>query len=513
MLRKIAPLLIVFAGTVAYSGSFSGAFIFDDYVWIVNNLDIRHFDSSMLCSSRPLVGLTFYLNYLLSGLRVADYHLVNIVIHLACALLIYGILRNTFETLNVGESPGIEKSLFPFAVSVLWVVHPLTTESVTYIVQRSESLMAMFYLLTMYCFSRGVKDGSRAHRWFTAAIVSCSLGMACKPVMVTAPFVVLLYDWVFSDKAVAVIIRERRGLYAGLAASWIIPFALLSVPNESSTSAGFGAVTVSPLVYLVTQADVIFHYIKLVFLPVRLCIDYDWPAAAFSAGTLAKVIAITVLLITSLVLFLRRKAAGLAGFCFFIILFPSSGVIPLSDCAAEHRMYLPLLCVIALVLVSSGWVASRLGRVFWPAGGAFHNTMAVLLFPAVLALGFMTYERNNDYRSEETMWRRVVLSSPLNLRGHLGLGSVLLQKNSDEDAERCFSLILGDKRYQDKTFATKYATELSMAYNNLGIIKFKHGRYGDARHLFTKSLDVGYLAEAERNLRLVKEMESGRVKP
>jgi hypothetical protein len=167
---------------------------------------------------------------------------------------------------------------------MLWVVHPLQTQSVTYVWQRCESLMGMFYLLTLYCVIRS--DASARARWWSAgAVESCALGMASKEVMATAPVVVLLHDRVFLAGSWKELGRRRWGLYAGLAGTWSILAALLlsGVAQEGVWRASWLETrqSIPPWSYLLTQAGVITHYLRLAFWQDPLCLDYGygWPMA------------------------------------------------------------------------------------------------------------------------------------------------------------------------------------------------------------------------------------------
>ncbi|MDD4873167.1 MAG: phospholipid carrier-dependent glycosyltransferase, partial [Kiritimatiellae bacterium] len=193
--KKFLPLAVVAAGVLAYVNSFSGVFVFDDHVVITGNPDIRHFCSVSL-SPRFIVDQTFKINYLTGELKPADYHLTNVVIHLLAGLVLYGIIRRTL-VLDCFACKYIAVSdLLACLASILWVVHPLQTQSVTYICQRYESMMGLFFLLSLYCFIRGHVSGKK-RIWYDLSIISCAIGMGTKEVMVAAPVVVLMYDYVF----------------------------------------------------------------------------------------------------------------------------------------------------------------------------------------------------------------------------------------------------------------------------------------------------------------------------
>ncbi len=200
-----APWIILVAGLVAYANSLTGAFVFDDIKAVVDNRHIRSWwpmweavvaakDSSL--AGRPVASFSFALNFALGGLDVRGYHVVNLAIHLTCALLLYGLMRRSLGQPALQGRCQQSAPRLALAVALLWVVHPMTTEAVTYIIQRTESLMACWLLLTLYAAMRAA-DAPRPGRWQITALVACGLGMATKEVMVVAPLLTLGYDRVF----------------------------------------------------------------------------------------------------------------------------------------------------------------------------------------------------------------------------------------------------------------------------------------------------------------------------
>ena len=222
-------------------------------------------------SGRPVECLTLALNYALGGLNVWGYHAFNLTVHLVSALVLFGILRRTFEGEKLRDRFGAAAIWLAAAIALIWEVHPLQTESVTYIVQRSELLMGLFLLLTLYCTLRG-SQSSRPRAWYLAAVVSCALGMGSKEVMVGAPLIVLLYDRVFLASSFRELWQRRIGLYIGLAATWLILAVLVARTLHPAT--GFGIEGLTSWDYLKTEAGVIVYYLRLCFWPHPLVIDY-----------------------------------------------------------------------------------------------------------------------------------------------------------------------------------------------------------------------------------------------
>lgn len=505
--------MIILAGLLAYGNSFKGAFVFDDYIWIVDNPSVRSLKDSVSGSSRPLVGLTLYVNGLFQSGEAgkpdpAGYHAFNLLVHIGAGLLLFLLLRLTLSwrggAAGGGDSP--PATVLAAAIALIWLVHPLHTESVTYIIQRSESLMGLFYLGTLYCAARGVSS-TQARRWEWGAIACCALGMGCKPVMVTAPVMVWLYDRTFQSGGFLRALRERKLMYLGLAATWLILGALLSVANESTTSAGFHAGLPSWSDYLKAQPAVIGHYVKLAFVPYPLCVDYWWPLGGDgSAGGWLQGAAVLVLAACSAVWGFRGHPVGFWGAWFFLILAPSSSVIPVADPAAEHRMYLPLISLVTLAVLGAekglrsipGLSAGRTVRGRVGAGAA-------IVIAACLMV--LTVERNRDYGSEETIWGATVRVAPHNPRAWLGMGTALLRNGRAQEAEGCLTRILAIAPDAARARSGGLSTEYVFACNNLGVIHFQRGDFKKAEGFFRRAAEVegpggGAQANLERAIRM-----------
>jgi tetratricopeptide (TPR) repeat protein len=478
--ERLIPWLVLAAGVAAYHNCLHNEFVFDDLPYIVENRSIQSGwpPSEILTeSTRPVVMLSFAINHALGGLDPWGYRLLNVGIHLAAALLLYGVVRRSLET----QGPRWKQAAAWAAgiVAMLWVAHPLQTQSVSYVWQRCESLMGVFYLLTLYCVIRS-DASAHAMAWSAAAVIGCALGMASKEVMVTAPVVVLLYDRVFLAGSWKEVARRRRGLYAGLAGTWLLLPILMA---RAATRTGIWKATwiagyenLSPGSYLLTQASVILHYLRLAFWPDRLCLDYRsvWPVAGSIAEAWPALLAVGGLLLLTAWAWWRRPALGFVGVWFFLILAPTSSFVPLEDLVFEHRMYLPLAAVIVLPVVACIALLDPLpqrGRWLQRGAGAF-----ALGLVAVLAA--VTAQRNLDYRSPLSIWRDTVAKAPNNPRAHRGLGLALEGRGRSEQAMA---------HYRE---ALRIRPNYVEAHNNLGLALSAHGRIEEAMDHFQEALRI-----------------------
>jgi tetratricopeptide (TPR) repeat protein len=430
---RLLPVLIVVAGLWAYHNSFAGAFLLDDEHAIVHSKEVRQLGPisvATLLAGRSLVTLSLQVNHALGGLDPWGYHLVNLVIHLLAALALYGVVRRTLllDRLRARYQHGA--TWIALAAALLWVVHPLQTESVTYVIQRAESLMGLFYLLTVYCVVRGM-GSAWGKWWYAAAVIFCALGMLSKEVMCTAPVLVLLYDRVFLAPSWGQLVRRRWGLYLGLACTWAA-LAKTAVwvlgsnaPAGTEEAVGFGVKGVTPAAYALSQPGVILHYLRLAFWPDPLCLDYRWAATRTTGDIILPAVAVAALLVATLWALWHRPALGYWGAWFFLILAPTSSIVPLKDLAFEHRMYLPLAAVLVLVVLAGAALWDSASRRLTLGGRPRAVFAAGLILVPVVLLAVWTTRRNEDYRSPLVMWADVVRKRPTNARGQYNLGHAL----------------------------------------------------------------------------------------
>ena len=428
----LAAGLIALAGLAAYANSFSGSFIHDDIPSILENPTIDHLwpigqvlsppRNGETVSGRPLLNLSFAIDYAIGGTRTWSYHVTNLVIHVLNGLLLLGILRRTFCLPVLRPQLGNAALGLALAISLLWVLHPLQTESVTYIIQRAESLAAMFYLAVFYCVIRGI-ESPRAALWYILAVVACFLGMATKETLATVPILVLLYDRTLVSGSFGASIRRRPGLYFGLAVSWRLLLGLVWSTGLVMRQEEFGSP--DPWSYACSQPGVVVHYLRLSLWPDPLCLDYGWPVATTLGAVLPGMLIVGLLASATIWSLAQRKPWGFLGAWFLVILMPSSSVVPLAQLAFEHRMYLSLAAVVTAVVVG-GYLAGK-GLV---QGGRLRGRAVLvgevcLVTSCAVLLGYLTVKRNEAYRSPLSMWQDTVTKAPSNPSARNNLGYLL----------------------------------------------------------------------------------------
>jgi tetratricopeptide (TPR) repeat protein len=476
---------LVAAVALCYWNILGAPFLFDDIDAVVNNPTIRHLASLAALNppadgsttmGRPVINFSFAINHAISGERVWSYHALNVAIHALAALALMSIVWRTLSGSVLRGRFGAVARPLALLIALLWALHPLQTESVVCIAQRAESLCGLCYLLTLYGFIRGTEPGARSWRWFAFSAAFCLVGMGAKEVMGTAPLVVLLYDRTFVAGGFSAAWRQRRAYYSALACTWLLlAWLVLRGGGTRGVSAGFG-LGVSWWTYLLTQGEAILLYLKLSFWPHPLVLDYGMAVMRSVADVWAQAIVVLALLGLTIWALIRKPVAGFLGAWFFVILAPSSSVVPIvTQTMAEHRMYLPLAGVVALGVCGVYTVVGR------------RSTAVFLVLAAVF--GVLTTQRNADYRSELSIWSKTVAQCPDNYRARNTLADVLVRLGRDREAiGHCETAVRLNPRY-------------AVAYNTLGNALANTGHPAEAIIQYEKALQLepGFV-EAHSNL-------------
>jgi tetratricopeptide (TPR) repeat protein len=528
-----AAMVIVGAALAAYQNSFRVPFLFDDGMAILGNSSIRRLwppgeifslqATGLSVSGRPVANLTLALNYALSGTHVWSYHAFNLLIHVLSGLTLFGIVRQALLTRARGDAVGRSLATddrpragflhddapwLALAVALLWTLHPLQTEAVTYVIQRVESLMGLFYLLTLYGFIRAV-ESPRPVRWQVCTVAACLLGMATKEVMATAPLLVLLYDRTFVVGSLREAWRRHRWLHLSLAATWLpLVWLVAGTGWNRGGTAGFN-VGVAPWAYGLTQFEAVARYLWLSVWPHPLVFEYGTFWVHHAGEVTPYALVVVPLAAATLWALWRGSWPGFLGAWFFLILAPTSAVPGTIQMIVEHRMYLPLAAVMTLVVLG---IHAAAGRRSW-----------VVFAALALGLGMLTARRNGDYRSELTIWSDTVAKRPDSARARNGMALALDHAGRIPEAiqqfEAALRLIPGDVEVRDNLGVTlehagriaeaiqHYETALRLkpnfpdAHSNLGNALLRTGKVPEAIQQYETALRLRPdFAEAQYNL-------------
>jgi protein O-mannosyl-transferase len=466
----LAATILLLATIAAFANSLHIPFYYDDIPAIRDNPTIRALwpldralsppsENGVTVNGRPLLNFSFALNYALGGNDVRGYHAVNIAIHFIAGLLLFLLVTQVLGLPCIPEHLRRRAWLLGVTIATLWLVHPLQTEAVTYIVQRAESLAGLFFLLSVYCFVRGADSSSRI--WFWLCLLSCLLGMATKEVAAMVPLVVLLLDRAYISGGFVAAWRRHRFVYMGFSLAWVFMAILILAAGQRGGTAGFG-LGVSPWSYALTQCFALGRYLWLSAFPSTLVFDYGSKIQMSLPAVLPQGILIVGLLVVTVWALVRYPKIGFLSAWFFVILAPSSSFLPIvTEPVAEHRMYLPLVAPVALFVVGMATVFSRWT---WLIGTGL-----------ALALGFSTIARNGDYRDELAFWLDNVAKRPSSERAHNNVGEVLFRRKDHAGAIAQFRE------------AVRYVPRYFDALNNLGNALTQSGRPDEA---------LTYLAQA-----------------
>ena len=535
----LGTLIVVCAGIATYWNSFDGVFLYDDIVSIRDNPHIRNlwplrsaisvplWSTGATVDHRPVLSMSFALNHALFGDRPPGYHAVNLLVHIATGLVLLGIVRRTLLLARPEQFTPARALTMAVAVAVVWLVHPFQTHSVTYMVQRAESMMGLFYLTTLYCAIRA-SQSPRAAMWNSAAVAACALGMGTKEIMITAPIMVVLFDRVFLYDATAPRPRYRWILYASLAATWAILASLIWLAREDAVR---DFTDRSPPLYAATQPGVILYYLRLSAWPDPLVLDYNWPHPTRIADTLIPGVVVGLLALVAAWGVWRRQWYGFVGAWFFLILAPTSSIVALSQRIQLHRMYLPLAAVVVLAVIALDVLLREASgtrvAVRWSVAAG------TVLLGVVFALGWQTLRHNSNFHSRTAIWEHNVTERPKSAVAQYNLAVALhdLGRSGDSiahyqealrikpgnaEAHNNLGVALHDLRRSEDSIvhyqeALRIEPDHSEAHNNWGLALYGLGRPEDSIAQYQEALRIKPdHAETHNNLGLaLKKM--GRV--
>ncbi len=420
----VASTLLV-ASAVAYLPSLDGEFQFDDEQRIERNVEIKDIErfgapGAWALPGRPLTNFTLALNYLAGRLDPFGYHVANLVIHLAAAALVFLLSRRALRTAGA-PSPEASAGL----VAGVFALHPIQTESVSYVIQRAESLASLLFLAALLLLLQAER---MAERWragaaYGGAVLAALGALAAKPVAATLPAAYLLYAWAFPAEGA----RVHRRVAMAVPLLGLSAFAAWQglAATEGSTDAGLAVPGLGLGAYLLTQSRVVFRYLALIAWPAGQTVDPDVAVSRSIAepATMAAVATLLAFTAGSLVLLRRGPALGrwtpaarLAafGFLWFLLVLAPSSLVPLADVMAEHRVYLacwgPLLAAVAAL--------STAGAVL----GAPLAARALIAAALLAALTAATWARNEVWSTRVALWTDAVEKSPAKARPHAALG-------------------------------------------------------------------------------------------
>jgi tetratricopeptide (TPR) repeat protein len=478
----LAPLLILCLGAIAYCNSLHGPFIFDDTAAIISNPQIRCLNplkfppaEATTISGRPVLIFSFAADFALGRLHVEIYHVTNLLIHLAAGLTLYGIIRRTLSRQTFYKDSA---TCLACAVAAIWIVHPLCSQSITYIVQRAESLASLFMFLSLYCLIRAID----ARKWWgVCAVLFCALAMASKEIAACMPIVAILYDRTFAAGSFRAAWKQRRGIYVGMAATWMLIFWSLHTGLRGKM-VGFH-LGFSPLDYARTELNVIAWYLRLSVWPTSLSLDYyGWPIARHWGDVSWAGWLVLGLVVATIVAIRISPRVAFPAVCFFLVLAPTSSFLPIKDeAAAEQRMYAPLAAVICLAVIAAWRLAAPVK--------ALRVAAALLAMVITAELTWLTLQRNSQYDTAVDIWSDTVAKRPDNTRARTNLGKAWAEASLDFPAGSPEALAMVKAARQQFEVALELEPQASQEIFAIGQSLDRSGDAAGAEELYTEAID------------------------
>jgi tetratricopeptide (TPR) repeat protein len=527
-------LLALLAGIVIliYAGTLTTPFIFDDLYNIRENphiqipaLSLKNLAWAGLKSpiaSRPVANISFALNYYFHRYNLVGFHLVNILVHVATGIFLYFLVKATLQTPAL-RSRYEKQGWIPFLTAFIWMVHPVQTQSVAYLVQRMNSMAAMFYVLSMLLYVKfrlsacdaqaglaAIPPG-RERKWplLAGCVLAGLMAIGTKEIAATLPAFIILYEWYFFQRLSRKWARRNFLILAGILMFSIgLAMGYLDGNPIGKILAGYQNREFSPTQRQLTEGRVVVFYISLLLWPhpARLNLDHDFslsysltnpPTTLFSGAAIAALIVLAVWIAR------REPLWSFAILWFFGNLIIESSVIGL-ELVFEHRNYLPsmfaILAIVSLVLRT----VKPLPR--------FAGLGVVALCGVGILFTAWTYERNKVWADEISLYQDCAEKSPQKARPHNNLGAALSRRGRLQEAIENYQTALRIKPdYADAHYNLGYAlarqghlneglAHLSESLrlqpkslktlNNIGVVLVLQERYPDAIHYFEEALKL-----------------------
>ncbi len=488
----VSIVLIACLGALVYSNTFLSSFHFDDKIYIIDNFFIRDihnlFNIWQCCPCRFLTFLSLALNYHYHQLNVLGYHLFNLAIHLACAILVWWLVLLTLSTPAFEESPTKSKQLgllkgnkiskhadlLALFAGLVFVSHPIQTQAVTYIWQRAASMATLFYLASLCLYVKSklpCRSPGLTRLYYTGSLMTAVAAMFTKEIAVTLPLMILLYEFSFFETKKTL---NWRRLSPFLLTLFIIPLTMLltkSARFQEIQNVVQGPHGITPAHYLFTQFRVIITYLRLCFLPLNQNIDHDYPVfkSIFELPVLLSILFLAMALFAAKRLFSKYRLVSFSILWFLLTLLPESSILPQKDVLVEHRLYLPLVGYSVFLVSGIYYLCQSRGL-----------TVVMII---IACYSVMTYQRNEVWKNELTLWTDAIKKSPHKARAYGNRGNAYFNQG---DLARAMSDF-------NKTLEINPGDEL--AYNNRGKTYQAQGRFAQAMPDYNKAIELNPVYE------------------
>ncbi|MDR4508429.1 MAG: tetratricopeptide repeat protein [Candidatus Brocadiaceae bacterium] len=528
--RSISFLLLIALPLAVYFNSLDNTFVYDDVFTITDNYFIRdwgnlssfltedYFKNTGEVTYRPLVTLSYFIDYSIWHLNPVGYHLTNVVLHVFTVLLVYLLIFHI-----------VKNCIIAFLTGVLFAVHPLLAETVNGISYREDILTTAFFLCTVLLYIRSNRRNSRFIYLYPLSLSSYLLALCSKEMAITLPFIIIIFDWIFSG--VHRIKKNVLRYYLGFVLASTFYLFLRFVWFHNSVETQLTYPDNSFVINLLTMPKVFCSYIKLLFLPAHLNADYivSGTRTPLAAAFILSIIFLGVLGIIFMKLYDHSRLIFFFLLWFVVTLVPALNIIPIANIMAERYLYLPSVgfCLVLSCIMHGMWrklcavmpgnqssAASNSGNDRQPQrlNNLFKATVlsCIVLVPVVL-YSLATIKRNKVWKNPFVFWSETVQASPRSSRGHSNLGMMYYLENKTDLAIREFQTALSIEKdpeyhhnlgmaYQQKGMQEEALEEYyrvlavnpdsAITYNNMGNILVSRGNIDGGILKFKKAIEL-----------------------
>lgn len=524
-LKILGIFSVVLLGVTLYSNILQSPFVFDDHSSIVEDEITKNINTAFknISNSRYLTQLSFSLNYVIGGLRPFGYHLINNIIHVINATLVYYLVVLTFRTPFFRTycasrlMPDTSPYFIAFASAFIFVAHPIQTQAVTYIVQRATSMATMFYLISLLMYIKfriqdsghRIQDGKSNNHTsspitdrfapffsYSVSVLCAILAMKTKQIAFTLPIIILIYEFSFFNRPLNSVLRltnSKRVLYLIpiILTMLVIPLSTLNTKEPIEINMqdidllSRDTPDISRADYLLTQFRVIMTYLRLLVFPIDQSLDYRYPVYhSFLDMHVSLSFLFILFMIGVAIYFFSRSRSSLRStqfpdsrslsphfrlisfgiIWFFLTLSVESSIVPIKDVIVEHRVYLP----------SIGFFIGCIS--FLDCMIHQQRLKLILIIIIVACLSVSTYARNSLWKDPQKLWEDVLDKSPNNVRAYNELGAIFRDEGKYAQAMEQFEKAL------------KINKNYGVTYYNIGYIQHKLGAYENALAYFQEAL-------------------------
>ncbi|PID30277.1 MAG: hypothetical protein CR982_01280 [Candidatus Cloacimonadota bacterium] len=503
--------IIITVGFIVYFNSFNCSFQYDDIPNIVENSDITNFSDFSKLSywthiyNRPLPTLITKINYYFSGLNTTPYHIINLIIHLLSSITAFFFITQIFKSKSLKNS-NIEKykTLFALFTSLIFLVHPLQTQSVTYIIQRIEALAGFLYLLSSLLYLKlrmnSIENGKFSIKIFILFLLTATCGILTKQTFASLPIAITSLEIFFVRDGKDKPNKKLIFSYITILISIFFILAFMGIlPKEREY--------LSRVQYLFTQFYIVPKYIQLFFLPLSQNIDYDYTLveSLLNIKSILGIIFIFVSVLTGIKTYKRYPLISFGIWWFYISIFLRSSIFPIRDLIYEHRVYTPLfgLSVILVNLIFITYSKFRSENI---------KEISIILSVVVLLFGIGTIKRNFIWKTELSLWEDSYSKSPNKDRVAYNLGLSYYNKKEYEKAKKLYkkaiklnpnyvnpyhnlaTIFMNQKKWDDALFyftkADQFSEKNINTLYNLGTVWFYKGNFERSEHYYSKVLSL-----------------------